>query len=139
MPKKSDSPAPLHGPTSKVTRCDPPPRGDPPAAPSAREPFPSDPIAAVTHRDPYPYYARLVAERPLYFDPDLGLWVASSAEAVAAVLASERCRVRPPAEPVPAAIAGTPAGEVFRRLVRMTDGEAHGPLKQAVSAALAGV
>ncbi|MFL6235910.1 MAG: cytochrome P450, partial [Thermoanaerobaculia bacterium] len=40
---------------------------------------PQDPIAAVTHRDPYPYYARLVAERPVYHDGPLGLWVASSA------------------------------------------------------------
>src|SRR5260370_23240595 len=97
------------------------------------DPDPTDPIAAVTHRDPYPYYARLVAERPLYHDRDLGLWVASSAEMVNAVLASELCRVRPPAEPVPRALAGTAAGEVFRRLVRMNDGDGHQPLKRAVS------
>src|SRR5438132_658225 len=35
-------------------------------------------IAAVTHRDPYPYYARLVAERPIYRDDSLGLWAASA-------------------------------------------------------------
>jgi cytochrome P450 len=97
---------------------------------------PKDPIAAVTHRDPYPYYARLVAERPIYRDDTLGLWVASSAEAVAAVLASGLCRVRPAAEPVPAKLQGTPAGDLFGRLVRQNDGERHGPLKQAVSAAL---
>jgi hypothetical protein len=38
---------------------------------------PTDPIAAVTHPDPYPYYARLVAESPLYRDDALGLWVAT--------------------------------------------------------------
>lgn len=97
---------------------------------------PQDPIAAVTHRDPYPYYARLVAERPIYHDGSLGLWVASSAEAVTAVLGSELCRVRPPAEPVPARLQGTPAGDLFGRLVRQTDGGRHAPLKQAVSAAL---
>jgi len=43
---------------------------------------PSDPIAAVTHPDPYPYYANLVAERPLYRDESLGLWVAAGAAAV---------------------------------------------------------
>jgi len=96
---------------------------------------PRDPIAAVTHPDPYPYYSRLVTEKPLYRDDALGLWVASSAEAVTAILASEICRVRPAREPVPAAIQGTPAGEVFGRLVRMNDGGRHGPMKGAVSAA----
>ena len=103
------------------------------------EPFPddpSDPIAAVTHRDPYPYYARLAVERPIYHDGSLGLWVAASAEAVTAVLASDLCRVRPPAEPVPAKFQGTAAGDLFGRLVRQNDGDRHGPLKQAVSAAL---
>jgi hypothetical protein len=42
--------------------------------------FPDDPLAAVTHPDPYPYYADLVAHRPLYCDATLGLWVASSAD-----------------------------------------------------------
>ena len=83
---------------------------------------PTDPVSAVTHRDPYPYYARLVAERPLYRDEALGLWVAASAAAVTAVLTHPDCRVRPPAEPVPRAIAGSPAGEIFRHLVRMNDG-----------------
>ncbi len=97
---------------------------------------PIDPIAAVTHRDPYPYYARLVAERPLCRDEALGLWVATGAAAVTAVLSHPDCRVRPPAEPVPRAIAGSPAGEVFRRLVRMNDGAGHCPFKGAVEAAL---
>ncbi|MFL6233524.1 MAG: cytochrome P450 [Thermoanaerobaculia bacterium] len=100
---------------------------------------PNDPIAAVTHRDPYPYYARLVAERPVYHDGPLGLWVASSAGAVAAVLASDLCRVRPLAEPVPAKLQGTPGGDLFGRLVRQNDGDRHGPLKQATSAALGAI
>jgi cytochrome P450 len=100
---------------------------------------PDDPIAAVTHRDPYPYYARLVAERPIYRDESLGLWVASSAGAVAAVLASDLCRVRPPAEPVPTKLQGTPAGDLFGRLVRQNDGDRHAPMKQAVSAALGAI
>ena len=102
-------------------------------------PDPSDPIAAVTHRDPYPYYARLVAERPLYRDDALGLWVASGAPAVAAVLDSELCRVRPPGELVPKALQGTPSADVFGRFVRMNDGGRHGPMKQAVSAALGSI
>src|SRR4030095_7484258 len=95
-------------------------------------PPPRDPVAAVTHPDPYPYYAELVAARPLYRDDLQGDWVASSAAAVTAVLTSERCRVRPPAEPVPKALVGSPAGEIFRRLVRMTDGAGHDAAKYAV-------
>jgi cytochrome P450 len=97
---------------------------------------PADPIAAVTHPDPYPYYRGLVARSPLYRDEALGLWVAASAEAVTAVLTSPLGRVRPPAEPVPTALLGSPAADIFGRLVRMTDGPAHGPMKQAVSATL---
>ncbi len=95
-----------------------------------------DPIAAVTHPDPYPFYADLVAKRPLYRDDALGVWVAVSAEAVTAVLTSDLCRVRPPAEPVPRALVGSPAGEIFRHLVRMTDGPGHAPCKHAVAATL---
>jgi cytochrome P450 len=98
--------------------------------------FPLDPIAAVTHADPYPYYAHLVANQPLYRDQALGLWVASGADAVTGALASDLCRVRPPAEPVPKALLGSPAAEIFRHLVRMNDGRGHCPFKQAVSAAL---
>jgi len=98
--------------------------------------FPRDPLAAVTHPDPYPYYASLVAERPFYRDEALGLWVASSAAAVTAVLTSDLCRVRPPAEPVPRALLRSPAGDIFGHLVRMNDGPSHCPFKQAVSATL---
>ena len=52
---------------------------------------PKDPIAAVTHADPYPYYADLVAKTPVYRDEALGIWVASSADAVTGVLTSESC------------------------------------------------
>jgi cytochrome P450 len=95
------------------------------------------PLAAVTSRDPYPYYAALLADRPLYRDEMLGLWVASSARAVTDVLDSALCRVRPPAEPVPKALLGTAAGSLFGRLVRMNDGAGHGPLKHAISRTLA--
>ena len=97
---------------------------------------PKDPIAAVTHPDPYPYYRDLVARAPMYRDEALGLWVAASADAVTAALASPRGRVRPAAEQVPAALAGSPAAEIFGRLVRMTDGPGQVAMKQAVSATL---
>jgi cytochrome P450 len=99
-------------------------------------PFPPDPIAAVIHPDPYPYYAELVASKPIYRDEALGLWVASSAALVRAVLTSVICRVRPPAEPIPGALLGSPAASVFGHLVRWNDGEQHGPCKQAVQASL---
>jgi cytochrome P450 len=95
---------------------------------------PANAIAAVTHPDPYPYYAELVAERPLYRDAALGLWVASSAAAVETVLTSGLCRVRPLAEPIPRALLGSPAAAVFGSLVRMTDGPGQAAAKQAVAA-----
>ncbi|HUK90093.1 MAG TPA: cytochrome P450 [Blastocatellia bacterium] len=98
---------------------------------------PRDPIAAATHGAPYAYYDRLVAERPIYRDPDLNLWVASSAEMVTSVLGSNFCGVRPATEPVPNALAGSAAGAIFQSLVRMTDGARHGQLKRAVVSSLA--
>ncbi|GHO49351.1 cytochrome P450 [Ktedonospora formicarum] len=98
--------------------------------------IPSDPLTAVTHSNPYPYYAHLVEHRPIYRDTTSGLWVASSANAVSAVLTSTICRVRPLAEPVPSALLGSPAASIFRHLVRMNDGEAHCPFKQAITCAL---
>jgi cytochrome P450 len=100
---------------------------------------PGNVIAAVTHRDPYPYYAELVANRPFYRDEDLGLWVASSADAVATALTTELCGVRPTAEPVPTALLGSPAAEIFRRLIRMNDGAGHCPFKRAITATLGSV
>ncbi|CAG9169305.1 hypothetical protein LMG23992_01445 [Cupriavidus laharis] len=91
--------------------------------------MPADPLEAVTHPDPYPYYRGLAAHRPFGFDERLGMWVAAGPAEVAAVLAHPDCRVRPPAQPVPPALAGTAAGELFGRLIRMNDGAGHAPLK----------
>ncbi|MCW3480045.1 cytochrome P450 [Neisseriaceae bacterium JH1-16] len=97
---------------------------------------PRDPLQAVGHPDPYPYYQQLL-RTPLYRDATLGLWVASSAAAVGMVLEHPACRVRPSQEPVPAALAGTPLGDWFGRLVRMNDGAAHQRLKPALAGVLA--
>lgn len=94
------------------------------------------PVSAVTHSDPYPYYAGLVAERPFHYDDTLEMWVASGAAQVSGLLRHPDCRVRPAAEPVPRGIQGTPAGEVFGRLVRMTDGDVQQRLKSLVVRAL---
>ncbi|WP_165422986.1 cytochrome P450 [Ktedonosporobacter rubrisoli] len=98
--------------------------------------FPKNPIEAVTHPDPYPYYADLVAHKPIYYDEALGLWVAASAAAVSEVLQSELCRVRPLTEPVPRALFGSWAATIFQQLARMNDGERHSTRKQAVVATL---
>jgi cytochrome P450 len=97
---------------------------------------PSDPIAAATHPDPYPYYASLVSEKPFSRDESLGSWVAASAEAVTEVLRSPALHVRPRGERVPRALAGTEAGDVFGRLVRMNDGEAHTALRREAESVL---
>ena len=95
-----------------------------------------NPVSAVTQPDPYPYYAELVSSRPGYFDDELNAVVLSSARLVQTALAEPALRVRPAAEPVPAGIVGTAAGEVFGQLVRMTDGTPQRRLKDIVSAAL---
>jgi cytochrome P450 len=95
------------------------------------------PLDAVVHAEPYAYYARLVEERPFYFDANCGYWVASSAEAVRRLLLDTACRVRPPAEPVPKAIRGSAVGDVFGHLVRMLDGPAHERLKLMIASVLA--
>ncbi|MEP6790397.1 MAG: cytochrome P450 [Ramlibacter sp.] len=86
---------------------------------------PRNAVEAVTHPDPWPYYAGLRRDRPLFFDESLGLWVASSHAVISEAFAHPQLRVRPPAEPVPKALLGTAAGEVFAQLVRMTDGPFH--------------
>lgn len=84
-------------------------------------------LTAPHQPDPYPLYAQLRAAHPssLHHDAELGLWVASSAAAVQAVLQHPALRVRPPAEPVPRSVAGTPSGTVFGGLMRQNDGPAH--------------
>jgi cytochrome P450 len=101
--------------------------------------YPTSPIAAVTHPNPYPYYAGLVEYHPFEYNSALGMWVAASAEAIAAVLTSSACRVRPLSEPIPKALEGSPAREIFRHLVRMNDGDDHHTVKRAVSSALMSV
>jgi cytochrome P450 len=81
-------------------------------------------IEAVASADPYAVYARLRGT-PLLFDGQLQAWVASSAAVVDEALRHPGLRVRPPAEPVPRALLGTPAGDVFASLARMTDGASH--------------
>ncbi|MGK9419677.1 cytochrome P450 [Pseudomonas cedrina] len=97
------------------------------------------PFEAVTEADPYVYYAGLRQQNGLLFDTPLRLWIASSANAVEAVLRHPDCRVRPLNEPVPAAIAQSAAGRVFGQLMRMNDGARHLCPRMAIEPALAAV
>ncbi|MDO9359422.1 MAG: cytochrome P450 [Polaromonas sp.] len=94
-----------------------------------------DAVEAVTHADPYPYYKSLRQGPALHEDSRLGLWVASRQSVIAEAFAHPLLFVRPAAEPVPAALVGTPAGDVFGQLVRMTDGAFHAMHKPAVEQA----
>lgn len=98
---------------------------------------PANAVAAAIHPDPYAYYAGLASEAGLHFDPQLRMWIATSAASVKAVLSNPDCAVRPPAEHLPKAIVNSPAGEVFRHLMRMNDGENHARPKLAVQRAFA--
>lgn len=94
---------------------------------------------APSHPDPYPYYSRLARERPFFRDEINGWWVAASAASVAGVLASAVCLTRPLNGPIPEALRGGAAAEIFGRLVRLRDDEARGKLKDAVAGALASI
>ncbi len=100
---------------------------------------PRNAVEAATHSDPYPYYRALQAGPALYFDTGLKAWVASRAEVIEEVLANPQCRVRPAAEAVPRAIDGSSAGEIFGKLIRMNEGEAHANGKRIIGRALAGM
>ncbi len=101
---------------------------------------PTNAINAVAHSDPYPYYATLLAGPRLAFDEELRLWVAGRAAVVAEVLSNPHCRVRPAAEPVPNALVGSAAGEIFGHLARMNDGrETHERPKMTLRRALGAV
>ncbi|MCP3061210.1 cytochrome P450 [Myxococcus sp. K38C18041901] len=95
---------------------------------------PLHPVAAAPHPDPYPFYAELVATRPFYRDASLGLWVASSARSVRAVLSSPVCLVRPRAEPVPRGFGELASGALFRQWARMNDGPFHGVVRRGIGA-----
>ena len=97
------------------------------------------PFEAATHDDPYAYYSHLRRQKELFFDADLGLWIASGAQAVEAILVNPDCRVRPLHEPVPPAIAQGAAGLVFGRLMRMNEGAQHRCPRMAIEPALASV
>lgn len=96
---------------------------------------PLDALQAASHRDPYPWYRR---QPGIAFDAQLRLWVVANSVLVREALQHPALRVRPPAEPVPAALQGRPTGQVFARLVRMNDGAFHARHRPGVAAAASG-
>ncbi len=100
---------------------------------------PLNPITAITHANPYPYYRQLLKQKPLYFDTTLNLWVASRAKVITTILEHPNCHVRPISEPIPKALLGSSAADIFGHLVRMNDGTLHCPLKKSVNATLDGL
>jgi hypothetical protein len=92
--------------------------------------------AAPAHRNPYDFYADSV-RKGFYRDEAQGVWVAASADAVAAVFDSPICYTRPATCPIPEAIMRTPQAQILARLVRMRDGSEHAILKSAIEAAMA--
>ena len=97
---------------------------------------PLNAIAAASHPKPYPYYQHLLAGPKLYFDADLRLWIASRAAVIQEVLDNPHCQVRPTGEAVPRTIAGSSAGAVFARLIRMNEGAGHASPRRAIGQAL---
>ncbi|WP_457580387.1 cytochrome P450 [Ensifer canadensis] len=95
--------------------------------------------AAPSHRDPYAYYGRLAREQPFFHDDANGWWVAASAAAVKGVLTSKICLTRPLNKPIPEALLGGAAAQIFGRLVRLRDDHVGDKLRGAVTNALRGV
>lgn len=89
--------------------------------------------------NPYPHYSALLDGPELLFDAAAGVWVASRAAVIHAVLDHPDCHVRPGAEPVPQAIAGSAAGAVFGALMRMNEGAAHACPRGIAQPALAAI
>lgn len=100
---------------------------------------PTDILHATQHPDPYPWYGRLADDpSPLPRDDRLQLWIAVRPDVVRAALDHPHLHVRPVHEPVPTALAGTPAGDWFGRLARMNDGaDAHAAPRAALMTGLA--
>ncbi|PRC95267.1 cytochrome P450 [Solimicrobium silvestre] len=94
-------------------------------------------IAALnTATNPYPDYCALLSGPELVFNEQLQCWVASRAAVVDEVFNNPYCLVRPSAEQVPKTLVGSSAGDIFARLIRMNEGNAHACPKLATLKAL---
>lgn len=96
-------------------------------------------LQAAMQPDPYPYYGALLQGPVFTFDVNSGCYLASRAAVITEVLQHPAARVRPVAPPVPAALQGHCCGEVFAKLLRMTDGPQQQQLKTILQRRLAAV
>ena len=96
-------------------------------------------LQAAMQPDPYPYYTALLQGPVLPFDTNSGCHLASRATVIADILLHPAARVRPVAQPVPAALQGHRCGEVFAALLRMTDGPQQQQFKAILQRQLAAV
>lgn len=94
-----------------------------------------DAVSAVRKDDPRADYQALSA-LGLFFDHYRQCWVAASSATVHSAFNCPELMVRPQDEPVPTALAGTAAADIFAELVRMNDGPEHLAGKAAVQTAL---
>ncbi len=82
-------------------------------------------VEAVVSACPQEVYEQFGDRTGLWWDGRLEAWVAADADTVRAVLSHPELAVRPPDAPVPPLLAGTPAGDIFGRFARMSDGDRH--------------
>jgi len=94
-----------------------------------------DPIRAVTAERPELTYAALASSGSLVWSDHHRMWIAAHPDVVRTVLEGTDFLVRPRVGRVPEPLAGTRAGEIFGRLVRMNDGHEHARMKRAISSA----
>lgn len=95
-----------------------------------------NPLTAIQHESPWNYYSELIREKPIYFEDALKSWIVSDAASIDMILNDPSFQVRPLAQPVPYGIETTAAGEIYRQLIRMREGEYHQQLKNIIVQAL---
>ena len=114
------------------------------ATPKDGAALPFDPFASGFNEDPYPYYRRLRAAEPVYWDPLLRAWMLTRMTEVAEVLDDQTFHVFDIGKPI--AEMGRLAGKDLAHLVRAVDamtflrnGDDHRAARRALGLAIARV
>ncbi len=95
-----------------------------------------NPLSAIQDINPYPCYASITEHTPLYFDEELNLWVAADAKSINEVITCKQMQVRPLRQQIHPELNNTAAGDVFRQLIRMREGEYQQQMKSLIASAL---
>lgn len=93
-------------------------------------------VEAVVRACPYEIYEQIGDRSGLLWDRGLEAWIAVDAATVRSVLSHPELAVRPPDAPVPPSLAGTPAGDIFAKFARMSDGDRHRERRESAQAML---